>query len=131
MLADTYPLLDVFWTMLEIFAFFIFIFLLFYVFFDIFRSHDLGGWAKALWIIFIILLPLIGILVYLIVRGGSMHQRQAADAKADQQAFDAYVRQTVNSSSTAEELTKLADLKDKGTISQEEFDQAKAKLLAS
>jgi predicted PurR-regulated permease PerM len=129
--TTTYPLLDVFWTMLEIFLFVIFIFLLFWIFVDIFRSHDMSGWAKALWVIFIILLPLIGILVYLIARGGSMHERSSQQAAQQKQAFDEYVRQTADSPSSADELSKLADLKASGAISEEEFTQAKAKILSS
>ena len=129
MLASTYPLLDLFWTMLEIFLFFIWIFLLFWIFMDIFRSHDMGGGAKALWVIFIIILPFLGILVYLIARGGSMHERQVAAVQAQQQAFDSYVRETAGTSS-ADQLAKLADLKASGAITDDEFNQAKAKILA-
>jgi hypothetical protein len=129
MLASTYPLLDLFWTMLEIFLFFIWIFLLFWVFMDIFRSRDMGGGAKALWVIFIIILPFLGIFVYLIARGGSMHERQVAAAQAQQQAFDSYVRETAGTSS-ADQLAKLADLKASGAITDDEFNQAKAKILA-
>ena len=132
MLGSSYPLLDVFWTMLEIFIFFIWIYLLFIVFIDIFRSHDMGGLAKALWVIFIIILPLLGILIYLIARGGSMHERQVAQLQAQQQAFDQYVKETAATpESTADQLAKLADLKAQGHISDAEFDQAKAKILAS
>jgi ABC-type multidrug transport system fused ATPase/permease subunit len=131
-LGSSYPLLDVFWTMLEIFIFFIWIYLLFIVFIDIFRSHDMGGLAKALWVIFIIILPLLGILIYLIARGGSMHERQVAQLQAQQQAFDQYVKETAATpESTADQLAKLADLKAQGHISDAEFDQAKAKILAS
>ena len=132
MLGSSYPLLDIFWTMLEIFIFFIWIYLLFIVFIDIFRSHDMGGLAKALWVIFIIILPLLGILIYLIARGGSMHERQVAQLQAQQQAFDQYVKETAATpESTADQLAKLADLKAQGHISDAEFDQAKAKILAS
>jgi len=131
-LGSSYPLLDIFWTMLEIFIFFIWIYLLFIVFIDIFRSHDMGGLAKALWVIFIIILPLLGILIYLIARGGSMHERQVAQLQAQQQAFDQYVKETAATpESTADQLAKLADLKAQGHISDAEFDQAKAKILAS
>ena len=130
MLAYTYPLLNIFWTMLVFFGFFIFIWLLIVIFMDIFRSKDLGGWAKALWIIFIIVLPLLGILVYLIVRGGSMHERSERQAAQQQEAFDAYVKEAAGTDSAADQLAKLADLKDKGTITQAEFDSQKAKILA-
>ena len=130
MLAYTYPLLDVFWTMLWFFCFFLFIWLLIFVFTDIFRSHDMGGWAKAGWVIFVIVLPFIGILVYLIARGGKMHERQTRDAAQAQQEFDTYVRDVAGSSGTADQLSKLADLKQRGVITDAEFESEKAKLLA-
>ncbi len=131
MLAYTYPLLDILWTMLELFAFFIWIWLLIIVFMDIFRSPDMGGLAKALWVIFVIILPLIGVLVYLVARGGSMHERAEAQARQQQKAFDDYVRKAASGSgsSSAEELSKLADLKAKGVITDAEFEAQKAKLL--
>src|ERR1700733_4486580 len=89
-----YPILDFFLTMLYFFLFVIWIWLLIMVFTDIFRSRDIGGWAKALWSIFIIILPFLGVFVYLIARGGKMHERQAQEAAAQQQAFDQYVQQT-------------------------------------
>jgi hypothetical protein len=128
-LAYTYPLLDIFWTMLEIFFFIIWIYLLFIVFVDIFRSHDMGGLAKALWVIFIIILPFLGVFVYLIARGGKMHERAAAAAQAQQKAFDSYVQQAAGADSTADQLSKLAELKDKGTITEAEFAAEKAKIL--
>jgi hypothetical protein len=128
-LAYTYPLLGIFWTMLEIFFFIIWIYLLFMVFVDIFRSHDMGGVAKALWVIFVIILPFLGVFVYLIARGGKMHERAAAAAQQQQKAFDSYVQQAAGGSSTADQLSKLADLKEKGTITEAEFAAEKAKLL--
>ena len=94
MLATNYPILDVFLTMLYFFLFIIWIWLLIMVFMDIFRSHDMGGLAKALWVIFIIILPFLGVFVYLIARGGKMHERAAQEAAQQQKAFDDYVRQT-------------------------------------
>jgi hypothetical protein len=128
-LAYTYPLLSIFWTMLEIFFFVIWIYLLFIVFVDIFRSQDMGGLAKALWVIFVIVVPYLGVFVYLIARGGQMHERAAAQAQQQQKAFDSYVQQAAGGSSTADQLSKLADLKDKGTITEAEFAAEKAKLL--
>ena len=128
-LAYTYPLLSIFWTMLEIFFFIIWIYLLFIVFVDIFRSQDMGGLAKALWIIFVIVLPYLGVFVYLIARGGKMHERAAAQAQQQQKAFDSYVQLAAGGSSTADQLSKLADLKEKGTITEAEFASEKAKLL--
>jgi ABC-type multidrug transport system fused ATPase/permease subunit len=131
MIASSYPVLDAFLTMLYFFLFIIWIWLLIMVFVDIFRSRDLGGWAKALWVIFIIILPFLGVFVYLIARGGKMHERAAQEAAQQQQAFDDYVRQTAGSGDdTASQLSKLADLKSQGVITDAEFEAQKAKLLA-
>jgi ABC-type multidrug transport system fused ATPase/permease subunit len=129
MLAYNYPVLDILWTMIEFFLFFIWIWLLIVVFMDIFRSHDMGGLAKALWVIFVIILPFLGVFIYLIARGGSMHERAAAQAAQQQKAFDSYVREAAGSGSSADELAKLADLKTKGVITDAEFEAQKAKLL--
>ena len=133
MLATNYPVLDAFLTMLYFFAFIIWIYLIFIVFIDIFRSHDLGGLAKALWVIFIIVLPYLGVFVYLIARGGKMHERAAQQAAQQQKAFDQYVRQAAGTSgdTTADQLSKLADLKSQGVLTDAEFDAQKAKILAS
>jgi ABC-type multidrug transport system fused ATPase/permease subunit len=133
MLATDYPVLDLFVTMLYFFLFFIWIWLAIMVFFDIFRSHDMGGWAKALWVIFIIILPFLGILVYLIARGGGMQERRIHEAQQQRQAFDAYVRQTAGTpaDNAASELSKLADLKNQGHLTDAEFEAQKAKILAS
>jgi len=127
-----YPILDFFLTMLYFFLFVIWIWLLIAVFVDIFRSHDLGGGAKALWAIFIIILPFLGVFVYLIARGGKMHERAAREASQQQKAFDEYVKQTAGSgTSAADQLAKLADLKSKGALTDAEFEAQKAKILAS
>jgi ABC-type multidrug transport system fused ATPase/permease subunit len=128
-----YPILDFFLTMLYFFLFVIWIWLLISVFVDIFRSHDMGGWAKALWVIFIIILPFLGVFVYLIARGGKMHERAAQEAAQQQKAFDAYVKQAAGSSggSSVDQLHKLADLKSQGLITEDEFNAEKAKVLAS
>jgi ABC-type multidrug transport system fused ATPase/permease subunit len=133
MLASSYPVLDAFLTMLYFFLFIIWIWLLIMVFVDIFRSHDMGGLAKALWVIFIIILPFLGVFVYLIARGGKMHERAAQEAAQQQKAFDQYVRQTAGSGgdSTADQLGKLADLKSQGILTDDEFNAQKAKILAS
>ncbi len=130
MLAYDYPVLGAFWTIFEIFLFFIWIWLLITVFADIFRSRDLGGFAKALWVIFVIVIPLFGVLVYLIARGGKMHERAAQQAQQREEAFRTYVQQTAGASSTADELAKLADLRSSGAITDEEFESGKAKILA-
>src|SRR6516165_10406724 len=114
MVAYDYPLLGVFWTMLEFFLFFVWIWLLIIVFSDIFRSRDLGGFAKALWVIFVIIVPLFGVLIYLIFRGGGMHERAVARARQQDEAFRAYVQETASSPTAADELAKLADLKASG-----------------
>jgi ABC-type multidrug transport system fused ATPase/permease subunit len=131
MIATNYPILDAFLTMLYFFLFIIWIWLLIMVFVDIFRSRDMGGWGKALWAIFIIILPFLGVFVYLIARGGKMHERAAQEAADQQAAFDSYVRQTAGGGDdTASQLQKLADLKAQGVITDTEFDAQKAKLLA-
>jgi hypothetical protein len=131
--SSSYPLLNVFWTILEFFLWVIWIWILIMVFIDIFRSHDLSGWAKALWFLFVLFIPLIGVLVYLIVRGGSMHERQVRQAQQQDAEFRSYVQQAAASSSasTADQLAKLADLRDRGVISAAEFDREKAKILAA
>jgi ABC-type multidrug transport system fused ATPase/permease subunit len=133
MLGSSYPVLDAFLTMLYFFLFFIWIWLLIMVFMDIFRSHDLGGGGKALWVIFVIILPFLGVFVYLLARGGKMHERQAADAAQQQKAFDSYVREAAGTpgADTASQLSKLADLKAQGVLTDAEFEAQKTKLLAS
>lgn len=127
-LAD-YSLGDALLTVLWIFAFVIFFWLLIAVFSDIFRSHDLSGWGKALWSILIIVMPYIGIFIYLIVRGGKMHERSIQHAQAADAAFKTYVQQAAAPASTADELQKLAALRDQGVITPAEFDAQKAKIL--
>jgi hypothetical protein len=131
MLAYDYPLLGLFWTMLWFFLWFAWLFLLFRVFADIFRSSDMGGWAKALWSIFVIFLPFLGVLVYVIARGHSMTERDIANARQNEAAFRSYVQEAAGSGGgTADELAKLADLKAKGVLTDDEFAQQKAKLLS-
>lgn len=135
--ASNYPVLNLFWTILEFFLWVIWIWILIMIFIDIFRSHDLSGWAKALWFLFVLFIPLIGVLVYLIARGGSMHERSVRQAQREADAFYAsYGRHaapgaTDGGGSTADQLAKLADLRDRGVLSQEEFDKEKAKILAA
>ena len=130
--SSSYPLLDAFWTILEVFLWVVWIWILITVFIDIFRSHDLSGVAKALWFLFVLFIPLIGVLVYLIVRGGSMHERSARQAQQQDRAFRDYVRSAAEpQDSAADQLEKLASLRDRGVISGEEFDRQKAKVLAS
>ena len=127
----SYPLLGAFWTIFEIFLWVIWIWILIYVFIDIFRSRDLSGWGKALWFLFVLFIPLIGVLVYLIVRGSSMQDRARQEAQQQDQQFRAYVQDAAGSGgSTADQLAKLADLRDRGVITADEFEQQKAKILA-
>ena len=125
-----FPLLDSFLTMLWFLLWIMWLFLLFRVVLDIFRDDELSGAAKALWLIFILILPFLGVLVYLIVRGGGMGARAAAEMQARHEAVDDYIRTTAaGAKSPADELAKLAALKADGTLTENEFEQAKAKLL--
>ena len=126
----SYPLLGAFWTILMVFLWVIWFWILITIFIDLFRSRDLSGWAKALWFIFILLLPLIGVLVYLIARGGKMHEHAQRDAQAQEQQFRQYVQEAAGSESTADQLSKLADLRDRGVITADEFESQKGKILA-
>jgi uncharacterized membrane protein YcjF (UPF0283 family) len=121
-------LVSIFWFMLLV----AWIWLLIRIFADLFQDHDLSGWGKALWALFLIVIPWLGALVYLIARGRAMNERALDQAARNEQAFRQYVQQAAASTpSTAEELGKLADLRDRGTISQHEFEQAKARLLGT
>ncbi len=124
------PLLDLFWAMLWFFLFFAWIWLLISVFGDIFRSDDMGGGAKAGWVVLVVLVPFFGVFVYLIARGGSMAERNMERAAASAQAQQEYIRQVASTSSTADELTKLADLHSRGLLTDAEFNAQKAALLA-
>ena len=127
----SYPLLGAFWTILEVFLWVLWIWVLIYVFIDIFRSSDLSGWAKALWFVFVLFIPLIGVLVYLIARGGKMQERAVQDAQQPHKEFRTYVQEAASSATPADQLAKLADLRDRGVISAEEFEREKAKVLAT
>jgi heme exporter protein D len=131
MTAYDYPLLGIFWTMLWWFLWIAWLIMLFRIFGDIFRSSDMGGWAKAFWSIFIIVLPLFGALIYLIARGRGMAERDIAQAREREQAFRSYVQETAatGASSSADELAKLAELRDRGVLTPDEFAVQKAKIL--
>ena len=129
MLLATFGVGEVLLSLIWFFLFFVWIMLLLQVFFDIFRSHDMSGGVKALWIIFVILLPYIGVLVYLIVRGGKMAQNEVAAAQAQDQMAKEYIRSAVGTGSAADELHRLADLKDRGVIDEVEFQALKAKVI--
>jgi hypothetical protein len=134
LLADSsgsYPALSVFWTIVEVFLWVIWFWILITVIIDIFRSSDLSGWGKAGWFLFVLIIPLIGVLVYLIARGDSMHERATRRAQQDDAELRSYIQQAAGNShpTTADQLEKLASLRDRGVISPAEFDQAKARIL--
>jgi hypothetical protein len=124
------PLLDLFYSMFLFFLFVAWIWLLISVYADVFRSDDLGGAAKAFWVLFVLLLPYVGVLVYLIARGGKMQERSVAAAARAERAAETYIREVAGATSTADELTKLGALRDQGVLSAQEFEAEKAKLLA-
>jgi hypothetical protein len=127
-IAADYPFMDVFWSILIFFFWVIWIWIVITVLIDIFRRRDIGGWAKALWVIFVVILPWLGVLIYLIVEHDGMRDRNIKQAQAQQQQFDDYVRDTAGGS--ASEIAKAKELLDSGTITQEEFDKLKAQALA-
>ncbi|AGS70366.1 SHOCT domain-containing protein [Streptomyces collinus] len=131
-LAYDYPLLSAFWTMLWFFLWIMWFFLLFKIVFDIFRDDSLGGWGKTGWLVFVIVLPFLGVFVYLIARGKDMGRRDIEQAQAQKQMFDSYVRETAATSrpSSTDELARLAELRKRGDITQEEFQRAKALILS-
>jgi hypothetical protein len=128
LIATDYPFLDVLWTILIFFLWVIWIWIVITVLIDVFRRHDIGGWAKAAWVVFVVILPWLGVLVYLIVEHDGMRERGARQAQAQQKAFDDYVRDAAGGSAT--EIAKAKELLDQGTITQEEFNRIKSKALA-
>jgi Short C-terminal domain/Phospholipase_D-nuclease N-terminal len=129
--ASSFGTGQVFWSMLWFFLFFIWIWLLIVVFSDIFRSDDLGGWSKALWTVFVIVVPYLGVFVYLIARGHKMSAHAASAARQQDEATRQYIRNAAGSAGSAsDEVARLADLRDRGVITDAEFQQAKAKALA-
>ena len=136
MLAYDYPLLGLFWTMLWFFLWIAWLVALFQIIGDIFNSDDLGGWGKAIWLIFVILLPLLGVLIYLIACGGGMQRRAIEKARASREAYEPISAETAvaapaaGGGGSADELVKLADLRDRGVITADEFERQKAKVLA-
>jgi hypothetical protein len=123
------PLLDLFWAMLWFFMFFIWLMLLFRIFGDIFRSDDMGGWGKAFWTLFVVVVPFLGVLVYVIARGKGMAERDLQQYQAAEAANQQYIKQAAGTTSAADELGKLAALRERGVISNEEFEAQKAVLL--
>lgn len=117
-------------TVLEIFLFAAWLMVLFSIFGDLFRDHEVSGWGKAAWSLFLIFVPFLGSLIYLIARGGGMRERALAQQRDAQKELDAYVKQTAGGASTADELAKLANLHDEKKISDQEYEQAKAKIVS-
>jgi hypothetical protein len=128
-LASNWGVGEVLWTFIYFTFIFIWIWLAISVFIDIFRSHDLSGWVKALWILFIIVLPFLGIFIYLIARGGKMRVHAIEDAKAQDAAAQEYIRQAAGTASPVDELHRLAGLKESGAITDAEYEQMKAKVI--
>ena len=126
--AADYPFLDILWTMIIFFSWVIWIWIVVTVLIDLFRRRDIGGWHKAGWVVFVIVLPFLGVLVYLISQHDQMRERTEKQAQAQKDAFDQYVRDAAGSS--ADEIAKAKDLLDSGAITQAEFDSIKAKALA-
>ena len=130
MLAYDYPAMGIFWSMLWFFLWIIWIMLLFRVIGDVFRSHDMGGFAKAMWLLLVIVVPFFGVFVYLIVRGHAMAQHDMDAARARDEQMRAYVQQVASPNGSADELAKLAELNRTGVLTDAEFAQEKAKILA-
>jgi hypothetical protein len=128
-MAADYPFMDVLWSMIIFFFWVIGIWIVITVVIDVFRRNDIGGWAKAAWVVFVVILPWLGVLIYLIVEHDGMQQRSVKQAQAQRQEFDDYVRDTAGGGSAAE-IAKAKELLDSGAITQEEFEALKAKALA-
>ena len=129
-IATSYPFLDILWSTLIFFAWVIFIWIAVTVLIDVFRRHDISGVAKAAWVVFVVLIPWIGVLVYLIAYHDGMNERRTKENQAAQQQFDDYVRKTTSHGAPATEIEKAKQLLDSGAITQAEFDSIKAKALA-
>jgi Short C-terminal domain/Phospholipase_D-nuclease N-terminal len=129
--AADYPFLDVLWTMLIFFAWIIWFWLLITVFADVFRRHDSSGFTKVLWIIFVIVVPFLGVFIYLIVNHDGMTERSVRQVQAQQQATDAYIKSVATSGGAAAEIEKAQSLLASGAITQAEFDELKRKALAT
>jgi hypothetical protein len=129
LIAADYPFMDVLWSMIIFFFWVIWIWIVITVLIDVFRRHDIGGFAKALWVIFVVILPWLGVLIYLIAEHDGMRERSMKQAQTEKKAFDEYVRGAGGGGSAAD-IAKAKDLLDAGTITQEEFEGLKAKALA-
>jgi hypothetical protein len=131
LIAADYPFLDIFWTMIIFFAWVVWIWMMIAILTDVFRRSDIGGWAKAAWVVFMIILPFLGVLVYLIAEHDGIAQRSAQQHQAVQQQFDEHMRAVAASEGPAAEIQKAAKLRDQGTISPGEFEALKTKALAT
>jgi len=131
MLATDYPLLEIFWTILIFFGFVVWIWILFTVFADIFRRSDIGGWGKALWIVFVVILPWLGVLVYLIAEHEGMNERTVKRQQDVQAEFDQYVKSAAGKGDPTDQIAKASELLAKRAISQAEFEEMKRKALAA
>jgi uncharacterized membrane protein YcjF (UPF0283 family) len=129
-IAADYPFIDILWTMILFFLWIIWIWTVFVVLADVFRRHDISGWGKALWTVAIIVVPFLGVLIYLISQGQGMAERNVKQAKAQQAMFDQHVREAAGTGGPASEIASAKALLEDGTISQEEFDQIKTRALA-
>jgi Short C-terminal domain/Phospholipase_D-nuclease N-terminal len=128
LVAADYPFLEILWTMILFFAWVAWIWIVITVLIDVFRRDDIGGWGKAAWVVFVILVPFLGVLIYLIAEHDGMRERSEKQVKAQQQAFDSYVRETAGGSAT--EIAKAKELLDAGAITQAEYEAIKQKALA-
>jgi hypothetical protein len=131
-IAADYPFMDLLWSMIIFFAWVAWIWILIVILTDVFRRHDIGGWTKALWTIFLVVIPFLGVLVYLVAQHDGMAERQQKDVQAQQAQFDSYVRQAAGTGGggPASEIAKAKELLDSGAITQAEFDTLKAKAVA-
>jgi Short C-terminal domain/Phospholipase_D-nuclease N-terminal len=130
-IASSYPFLNILWDILILFAWFIFLWIAITVLIDVFRRNDISGWGKAAWVVFVVVLPWIGVLVYLIVNHQGMADRRYKEAQAAQTQFDDYVRQAAGTASPTAEIARAKELLDSGAITQAEFDAIKAKALSA
>ena len=128
--AADYPLLNIFWTIIIVFAWVAWFWVLITIISDLFSRHDIGGWGKGLWMLFVIVVPFLGVFIYLIAEGKAMGERRMAQVQANQQQFDSYVREVAAAEGPADQIAKAKQLLDSGTIDQAEFDRIKAQALA-
>ena len=129
--AADYPFLDIFWTMLIFFMWVIWIWILVTVLMDLFRRHDIGGWGKAGWTLLVVVLPFLGVFLYLVTQGKEMAERRASEIQASQASFDSYVRSVATNGGATDQIAKAKELLDSGAIDQAEFEQLKRKALAA